>query len=220
MPTSSSSASSMASDVYVPCPISTIGITSVTTPCRSMPMKAFGAKRDDAPACAEAEPNTDGKATLRMRPPPKAALALRKLRRPTKGASELLDMVDPRSASGTMNSGADARVGATAADIAGHGGINIGIGRLQLVVQQRRSRHDLPGLAIATLHHLKVEPSLLKLLARRRLADSLDRGDGAVADAVDGGDAGSRRRAIDMDAVGRSVDFDGEGHAFSRVMGA
>src|SRR5260370_9994054 len=97
-----------------------------------------------------------------------------------------------------MDSGADALVGATAADIAGHGGVDIGITRLRRVLQQRRGRHDLPGLAIAALHHFEIEPGLLQRLALRRLADPLAGGDGAVSDAVDGGDAGARRRTVDM----------------------
>jgi len=44
-------ATSMGSAVYTPCPSPPLGITSVTTPVRSMRMKAFGAKFED-PAAA------------------------------------------------------------------------------------------------------------------------------------------------------------------------
>src|SRR5437660_5427207 len=110
-----------------------------------MRMKAFGEKVEDV-AAACTGPGASGRARLTTRPPPKTAPVLRKLRRSSRGTSELLDIFDPPSGGGTMDRGADALVGATAADIAGHGGVDIVIARLRGVLQQGRGRHDLPGL--------------------------------------------------------------------------
>jgi len=54
----------------MPWPISTIGITSVTSPLRSIRMKAFGANAGDASAAAQTGPIAFGRATLRTKPPP------------------------------------------------------------------------------------------------------------------------------------------------------
>src|SRR5215469_9736801 len=49
-----------------------------------------------------------------------------------------------------LDRGADARVGATATDIAGHRLVDFGVARMRGSAQQVGRRHDLPGLAIAT----------------------------------------------------------------------
>jgi hypothetical protein len=61
-------------------PISTIGITSVTTPCRSMRVKAFGANGGGA-AWANAGHSPSGIATSMIRVPASVTPALMKLRR-------------------------------------------------------------------------------------------------------------------------------------------
>jgi len=53
-----------------------------------------------------------------------------------------------------------ALVRAAAADI-GHRRVDVLIGRLRILCQQRRSGHDLPGLAIAALGHVELQPGLL-----------------------------------------------------------
>src|ERR1700726_378442 len=107
-----------------------------------MRMKAFGPKRGDA-AAAQAGRSASGRESLITRPPPKAAPALRKSRRSSRGISSWSAMVGPFSARGTVDCGAEALVGAAAADIAGHGGIDVGIARLRHGGQQRCGRHDL-----------------------------------------------------------------------------
>ena len=59
-----------------------------------------------------------------------------------------------------MNRGANALVGAAAAQIAGHRRVDVGIRRLRGVRQQRRRRHDLAGLA-AALRNVQLDPGLL-----------------------------------------------------------
>src|ERR1700741_3877188 len=49
---------------------------------------------------------------------------------------------------------ANARVGRTAADVAAHRGVDIGVGRLGVLHEQRSGGHDLPGLTVAALRHL------------------------------------------------------------------
>src|SRR5712675_474553 len=124
----------------MPCPISTIGITSVTAPLRSMRMKAFGANAGDVAAAAKAGRSPSGRARLMTRPPPTAAPALRKLRRSSRIGRLPLGC-------GAVDRSANALVRAAAADVAGHGCVDVGIARLRGGGEQRRGRHDLPRLA-------------------------------------------------------------------------
>src|ERR1700722_10520212 len=114
-----------------------------------MRMKAFGAKLEDSTAAADhAGLSIGGSARLRTNPPPIAAPTLRKSRRSRGGADELLDIVSPRSRDhGSVNGSTDALVCSAAADVAGHRGVNIGIGWLRCGHQQRSCRHDLARLA-------------------------------------------------------------------------
>jgi hypothetical protein len=48
------------------------------------------------------------------------------------------------------------------------------------------------------LRHFAIEPRFLDLLPFRRLTDPLDGRDGRITDAVDRGDAGAGRGAVDM----------------------
>ena len=56
---------------------------------------------------------------------------------------------------GLVNGGADARVGGAAADVAGHGGVDVGVRRPGRLRQQRDRRHDLAGLTVAALRHVQ-----------------------------------------------------------------
>src|ERR1700756_2617139 len=61
-----------------------------------------------------------------------------------------------------MNGLPDARVGSAAADIAAHRLINILVGWFWNLGQQHRRAHNLPGLAIAALRHVQLNPRLLQ----------------------------------------------------------
>ena len=79
-------------------------------------------------------------------------------------------------ARGSLDGFADAHIGATAADIAGHRCVDVGIVGLRRLGEQRRRRHDLAGLAVAALDHLEIKPGLLDFgagLGRRRSPQSL-----------------------------------------------
>src|SRR5216683_4991973 len=93
---------------------------------------------------------------------------------------------------GLLDRFANADIGPAAADVAGHRVIDVGVRRMRVALKERRSGHDLAGLAVAALNDFAVEPGLLDLGARRCRADGLDRGDLGAADAVDRGDAGTR----------------------------
>src|SRR5437660_1342283 len=92
--------------------------------------------------------------------------------------------------------------GTTAADVAGHRVVDIGIRRMGVARYERRSGHDLARLAVPALNDLAVEPGLLNLGARRCRADCLDRCDLRSANAVDRGDAGASGDPVDMHGAG------------------
>src|SRR5262245_1608951 len=73
---------------------------------------------------------------------------------------------------------------------------------MRVAGEERRSRHDLAGLAVAALNDLPVEPGLLDPGARRCPADGLDRGDLRLAYAVDGSDAGPGSGPVHMHGAG------------------
>src|SRR6185312_16523140 len=51
-------------------------------------------------------------------------------------------------AGGVLDRRADALVGAAAADVAAHGEVDVGVGRLGRLRQEGRRAHDLTGLAV------------------------------------------------------------------------
>src|SRR2546430_2221125 len=153
----------------------------VMTPCPSRPVrtKALGVNGGLATLWAASTAPIEGPVVKPMRrPPPTAALTLRKRRRErstpslsTRSTIRLPVMSGPllvargnlRSA---RNSLSDAHIGAAATDVPRHRGVDVGIARLRLGGQQRRCGHDLAGLAIAALRHVQLDPGLLNLFAR------------------------------------------------------
>jgi hypothetical protein len=73
---------------------------------------------------------------------------------------------------------------------------------MRIARQQRRSGHDLARLAVPALRDLAVDPGLLDLGTGRSRADCLDGGDVGGANSVDGGDAGTSWRPVDMHSTG------------------
>src|SRR6266436_6038974 len=179
-------------------------------PSPSIWMKAFGAK-PSAPA-ASASPVANGRLRLSIRPPPAAAPARSNLRRerpfadgdrPVPAArearrSKIMSASLSARLCGLLDRFANADIGPTAADVAGHRVVDIGIRRMWVARKERRRGHDLARLAVAALNDLPVEPGLLDLGARRCRADGLDRRDVGGADAVDRGDTGTGGDADDM----------------------
>jgi hypothetical protein len=99
---------------------------------------------------------------------------------------------------GLLDRFADADIGPTAADVAGHRTIDVGVVRMRIVRQQGGRGHDLARLAVAALNDFMVEPCLLNLPAGRRIANCLDRGDRRAAYAIDCCDAGADRASVQM----------------------
>src|SRR5260221_788219 len=60
-----------------------------------------------------------------------------------------------------MNGPSNARVGTAAADVAGHGFVNISVGGLGIFFQQDGCTHDLSGLAVAALRNVDFDSGAL-----------------------------------------------------------
>src|SRR6516165_11240421 len=96
-----------------------------------------------------------------------------------------------------MDGPAHALIGAAAADVCDVG-IDVGIGRRRMVLEERHHRHDLPGLAIAALRHVLGDPRLLhRMLAIGR--QPLDGSDASAVDARDRHRAGPYGLPVDVD---------------------
>src|SRR6476659_10123777 len=162
---SSSSATSCARPVSVPCPISerAMRITQVSSGLIATQMlTSFAA----APFCACA----NGTFSPRARPPPAtAAEPTMNLRREScLPLPNVIFLMAPslRLAAGGYATGchvdcfADALISAATADV-GHRLVDVLVGRPRILLQQRRRRHDLTGLAVAALRHVDRGPGLL-----------------------------------------------------------
>src|SRR5579863_8164926 len=64
-------------------------------------------------------------------------------------------------AGGTVDCAADGVVGPAAADVSAHGFVDITVGGMAGLAEQRDRRHDLAGLAVAALRHVFLDPRLL-----------------------------------------------------------
>src|SRR5215831_15713405 len=100
-----------------------------------------------------------------------------------------------------MNGGADALIGAAAADVAAHGGIDFGIRRLRDPCEQGRSRHDLPGLTVAALRNIELDPGALygvTVVGR----EALDGDNALAAGGAQRRYAGTHRRTFQVHCAG------------------
>ena len=121
--------------------------------------------------------------------------------RSRRGAHDVHRPSEVRNDSGALDRGADARVGAAAADIAHHRGVDLGVVRMRIGRQQFGRRHDLAGLTITALRHVELHPRRLQSLPHRVRRHALDRGDGGTADGRDRSHAGAHRPAVEMDGA-------------------
>src|SRR4029079_12083441 len=161
---SSSSETSWARPVRVPCPISerAMRITQVSSGLiATQTLTSFA-----APFCACA----NGTFNPSARPPPATAAEPTMNLRRESGLPfpNVIFLMAPslRRAPGVLAAGrhvdgfTDALIGAAAADV-GHRGINVAVGRPWIFLQERGRRHDLAGLTVAALRHIDRRPSLL-----------------------------------------------------------
>ena len=68
----------------------------------------------------------------------------------------------PAGGRGTLDGGADPRIGAAAAQVTGHRLVDGRIVRIGISGKKRRRAHQLAGLAITALGHLFIDPGLLQ----------------------------------------------------------
>src|SRR5215204_4770888 len=106
-----------------------------------------------------------------------------------------------QSLGGFLHGAANALVGGAAAEIAAHRRVDVRIGRFAILGQEADRRHDLPGLAIAALRHVELDPGVLNRL-RDFAADALDRRYGLAGGIRDRRLARAHGLAVQIDRAG------------------
>src|SRR5215831_8739450 len=197
---SSSSATSWASPVRVPCPISERAMRMTQVSSGLTTTHALISAPAAGTLCASAEPGPAGRRIPMARPPLAAAAVTMKLRRENLVSfmSRLL------SACRYVHRRPDPRVGAAATDI-GHRVVDVLVARLRLALEERRCGHDLPGLAVTALRHVERRPGLLDGVGavRRQAFDGDDPIRGLHA--ADGKDAGAHDLIVDVHRAGPAL---------------
>src|SRR3989442_5203500 len=148
---SSSSTTSWARPVIVPCPISERAMRITQVSLGFTNTQALISVPAAAAVCAAALVRPKGRLKPSARPPPAAAAERR---------MNLRRFMSNLPSSGQVDRRADALIGAAAADV-GHRLVDVLVGRLRVLLQQRRGRHDLSRLAVAALRHVERRPRLL-----------------------------------------------------------
>src|SRR6266480_6415419 len=193
---SSSSASSIGNDVVTPWPISERSTTTSTL--SSAPIRSHALGANGAAAAGSSRRPEAGTWKLIMRPAPATPAASRKSRRVISGAALM-----SRSLRGAMDGGADALIGAAATDV-GHRGVDIGVGGMRILREQRRGSHDLPRLAVAALRHVLLDPRALHGV-RAVLGQAFDRRDALAGDGRHRQHAGAGGDAVQVDGAGAAL---------------
>src|SRR5215813_6033653 len=191
---SSSSATSWASPVTVPWPIS--DRTTLTT-MLSSGLMTTQALISGVAACACARRSGMSNPSAR---PPAAAVPITNERRLMR-----CDMAALRSRVGRgVDRSAHLLEGATATDI-GDRAIDVRVRGLWLVLEQSRHRHDHSCLAIAALWHVVLDPGPLHLVQSAAVGKPLDRRDVLAVGGADGKRAGAHRLALNMNCTGAAL---------------
>src|SRR5215470_14693938 len=157
---SNSSATSWARPVSVPWPISERAIRMTTV---SSGLITTHAVTSGEPSAARTTAGPNGTRNPSARPPPTAAELMRKERRVNFGMDV---MAASSSLGGHVDRFAHLLEGAAATDVR-DGRIDVGVGRIRLLVEQRRNRHDHARLAIPALRHIVIDPRLLHFVELR-----------------------------------------------------
>src|SRR5262245_39142853 len=143
-----------------------------------------------------------GRSKPMARPAPAAAVPMTKERRLS---LTCLFMASSSGVRGGVDRLAHLLEGAAAADI-GDGLVDVLVGRLRLLLQERRHRHDHAALAIAALRNIIGDPGLLHLVQGAvGTAEPLDGGDVLAGGLADRHAAGAHRHAVDMDRAGAAL---------------
>src|SRR5262245_59384278 len=187
---SSSSATICARPVSVPCPISERAMRMTPVSSGRMTTHAF---TSGEPSCARTTDGPNGIFRPSARPAPTAVLPMTKERR----LSLVVIMVAPLCLRRDVDGLAHLLEGSASTDVRDLG-VDVGVRRLWLLAQERRNRHDHPGLAIAALRDLKVEPGFLHAVQSRAVRQAFDRGDLLAFGRGHGQHARARRRPIEV----------------------
>src|SRR5262249_51730563 len=191
---SSSSATSWASPVTVPWPISD---RTTRTTILSSGLMSTRALVSGVAACACARRSGMSNPSAR---PPAAAVPITNERRLMR-----CDMAALRSRVGRgVDRSAHLLEGATATDI-GDRAIDVRVRGLGPVLEQRRPRHDHSCLAIATLRHIVLDPGLLHLVQSVAFGQPFDRRDVLAFGGADGKRAGAHSLALNMNCAGAAL---------------
>src|ERR1700710_912981 len=154
---SSSSATSWARPVSVPCPISERAMRITTVSSGRITTQASNSGEPSAARTTAGPPKEMSRPSVS--PAPTAVVPIPKARLLSLGETCLF-MTSPSSVRSGVNGLANLLEGSASADI-GDGFVDILIGRLRLFLEQSRDRHDHAALAIATLRNVIGHPGLL-----------------------------------------------------------
>src|SRR5438309_10743116 len=193
---SSSSATICARPVSVPCPISERATRTTTVSSGRMTTHAV---ISGEPSCARTTLAPNGIFRPRVSPALTAAVPITNERRSIFGV--LVIMALPLCLRRGVNGLAHLLERPAAADV-GDPRVDVGVGRLRLVLEECRHCHDHPGLAIAALGHLEVDPRLLDLVQGGAARQTLDRGDLLALGRADRQHAGADRLAVEVHRAG------------------
>src|SRR5262245_47676586 len=109
-----------------------------------------------------------------------------------------------RARRGGVDRLADLLEGATPADV-GDGFVDVGVGRLRLLLEERRDGHDHAALAVAALRNVVVDPGLLYLVHGAGRREAFDRGDLLALGSADRQRARAHRFAVDVHGAGAAL---------------
>src|SRR4051794_26217215 len=102
---------------------------------------------------------------------------------------------------GLLDRFANPAIGAAPAQVAGHGLIDLVVGRPGMLLEKRRRGHELPGLAEAALGNPELHPRLLqRMTAVRR--EALDGEHFSARSPADGRDTGPHDVAVEVHGAG------------------
>src|SRR4029079_607478 len=197
---SSSSATSWARPVSVPCPISERAMRITTVSSGRITTQAL---TSDDPSAARTTVGPPKGISMPTESPAPATAAVPMTKARRLSVTCLFMTAASRVRCG-MNCLADLLEGPASANI-GDGLVDIRVGRLRLLLEERCNRHDHAALAIAALRDIVGDPGLLHLMQRAIGSETLDRPDLFARGFADGNAAGAHRDTVDMDRTGSAL---------------
>src|SRR5262245_2843629 len=109
-----------------------------------------------------------------------------------------------RACSGGVDGRANLLIGPAATDV-GELPVDVGIGGLRLLLEQRRHRHDHAGLAVAALRHVMLDPRLLHRVQRAVLGEPFDGRDLLAVGLADRQRARAHCLPVDVNRAGSAL---------------